>query len=163
MFFFLWNIYVSWHIYCYTNTTNFIIFSQLLTCQFFTSRNKIIKYETVTNHNWKYMFWENVTTLIIITIFSQLLRSQFLIDQIKKCLVHNILTLISTVLKGFFFPLVIDLCFFFFFLNIYVIWHIYCYTDTTNFTIFLQIVKYQFLTSRNKIIKYETVTNHNWK
>ena len=103
-FFFLWNIYVSWHIYCYTNTTNFIIFSQLLTCQFFTSRNKIIKYETLTNHNWKYMFWENVTTLIIITIFSQLLRSQFLIDQIKKCLVHNILTLISTVLKGFFFP-----------------------------------------------------------
>ena len=35
--------------------------------------------------------------------------------------------------------------------------------DTTNFTIFLQILKYQFLTSRNKIIKYEIVINHNWK
>ena len=33
-FFFLLNIYMSWHIYCYTNTTNFTIFSQLLTCQF---------------------------------------------------------------------------------------------------------------------------------
>ena len=54
---------------------------------------------------------------------------------------------------------VIGLCFFF--LNIYVGWHIYCYTDTINFTIFLQILKYQFLTSRNKIIKYETMTNHN--
>ena len=83
-FFFLWNIYVSWHIYGYTDTKDFTIFSQLLTCQFLTSRNKIIKYETMTNHNWKLTFWENVTTLIIITIFSQLLRSQFLIDQIKK-------------------------------------------------------------------------------
>ena len=53
VFFFLLNIYVSWYIYCYIDTTNFTIFSQLLTCQFLTSRNKIIKYETVTNHNWK--------------------------------------------------------------------------------------------------------------
>ena len=37
--------------------------------------------------------------------------------------------------------------------------HIYCYTNTTNFTIFLQLLKYQFLASRNKIIKYKTVTN----
>ena len=50
-FFFLLNIYVSWYIYCYTDITNFTIFSQLLTCQFLTSQNKIIKYETVTNHN----------------------------------------------------------------------------------------------------------------
>ena len=49
--FFLWNIYVSWHIYCYIDTINFTIFSQLLTCQFLTSRNKIIKYETITNYN----------------------------------------------------------------------------------------------------------------
>ena len=41
------------YIYCYTNTTNFTIFSQLLRCQFLISQNKIIKYETVTNHNWK--------------------------------------------------------------------------------------------------------------
>ena len=46
-FFFLWNIYVSWYIYCYTDITNFTMFLQLLTCQFLTSRNKIIKYETI--------------------------------------------------------------------------------------------------------------------
>ena len=39
--FFLLNIDVSWHLYCYINTTNFTIFSQLLTCQFLTSQNKI--------------------------------------------------------------------------------------------------------------------------
>ena len=36
-FFFLLNIYVSLYIYCYTETTNFTIFLQLLTCQFLTS------------------------------------------------------------------------------------------------------------------------------
>ena len=41
----------SGYIYCYTDTINFTIFSQLLTCKFLTSQNKIIKYETVTNHN----------------------------------------------------------------------------------------------------------------
>ena len=46
-------IYMSWHIYCYTDTTNFIIFSQLLRYQFLINRNKIIKYENMTNHNWK--------------------------------------------------------------------------------------------------------------
>ena len=40
MFFFFLNIYVSWSIYCYIDTTNFTIFSQLLMCQFLTSRNK---------------------------------------------------------------------------------------------------------------------------
>jgi len=30
------------------------------------------------------MFCENVVSLVVITKFSQLLRSQFLIDQIKK-------------------------------------------------------------------------------
>ena len=30
------------------------------------------------------MFCENIVKLVVITIFSQLLRSQFLIDQIKK-------------------------------------------------------------------------------
>ena len=38
---------------------------------------------------------------------------------------------------------------------------IYSYTDTTNFTIFSQLLKCQFLISQNKIIKYKTVTNHN--
>ena len=41
------------------------------------------------------MYCENIVTLVII-IFLQLLRSQFLIDQIKKMLkVYNIFTLIS--------------------------------------------------------------------
>ena len=40
------------------------------------------------------MFYENVVTFVVITIFSQLLRSQFLINQIKKYQVHNIFTLI---------------------------------------------------------------------
>ena len=30
------------------------------------------------------MFGENIVTLVVITIFSQLLRSQFLVDQIKS-------------------------------------------------------------------------------
>ena len=51
--FFFFNIDLSWHLYCYTDTTNFIVFPQLLTCQFLTSRNKIIKYEPVASHNWK--------------------------------------------------------------------------------------------------------------
>ena len=50
-FFFLLIIYKNPHIYCYTNTINFTIFSQLLRCQFLISQNKIIKYETVTNYN----------------------------------------------------------------------------------------------------------------
>ena len=32
VFFSLLNIYVSWYIYCYTDKTNFTIFSQLLMC-----------------------------------------------------------------------------------------------------------------------------------
>ena len=43
-FFFPFKYYMSWHIYCHTNITNFTIFWQLLRCQFFISRNKIIKY-----------------------------------------------------------------------------------------------------------------------
>ena len=43
--------FVFLYIYCYTDTTNFTIFSQLLRCQFLISQNKIIKYEIVTNHN----------------------------------------------------------------------------------------------------------------
>ena len=31
-FFFIINFYMGWHMYCYTNTTNFTIFSQLLRC-----------------------------------------------------------------------------------------------------------------------------------
>ena len=42
-------IYIYIYIF-YTDTTNFIIFSQWLRCQFLIGRNKIIKYETVTNH-----------------------------------------------------------------------------------------------------------------
>ena len=66
--------------------------------------------------------------------------------------------LVSWVFFFFFFS-VINLCFFFF--NIDVSWHLYCYIDTINFTIFSQLLMYQFFTSRNKIIKYETVANYN--
>ena len=52
--FFVFRFYFFfYYIYCYTDTTNFTIFSQLLTCQYLISQNKIIKYEIVTNHNWK--------------------------------------------------------------------------------------------------------------
>ena len=60
----------------------------------------------------------------------------------------------DTVAIYFFFFSVFSLYFFSF--------DIYCYTDITNFTIFSQLLRYQFLISQNKIIKCETVTNHNW-
>ena len=63
----------------------------------------------------------------------------------------------------FFFFSVVGLCFFFFLLNIYMSWHIYCYTNTINFTIFSQLLRCQFLIGWNKVIKYETMTNHDWK
>ena len=44
---------------------------------------------------------------------------------------------------------------------IYIYIFFFFYTDTINFTIFSQLLKYQFLISQNKIIKYETVTNYN--
>ena len=53
--------------------------------------------------------------------------------------------------------------FFFFRLYLFFLLYINCYTDTTNFTIFLQLLRCQFLISQNKIIKYETMINHNWK
>ena len=52
--------------------------------------------------------------------------------------------------------------FYFLFFRLY-FFLIYCYTDTINFTIFSWLLKCQLLISQNKIIKYETVTNHNWK
>ena len=107
-FFFLLNIYVSWYIYCYTNTTNFTIFSQLLMC---TNALKHCNYNALVS-------WATVATVIF--FFSS---NRFVI--------------------------------FFFLLNIYVSWYIYCYTNTKNFTIFSQLLTCQFLTSRNKIIKYE--------
>ena len=45
---------------------------------------------------------------------------------------------------------------YFFFFLLYILFYY-----ITNFTIFLQLLKCQFLISQNKIIKYETVTNHN--
>ena len=49
--FFQSSVCIFFLIYCCTDTTNFIIFSQLLKCQFLISQNKIIKYKIVTNHN----------------------------------------------------------------------------------------------------------------
>ena len=45
---------------------------------------------------------------------------------------------------------------YFFFFLLYILFYY-----TTNFTIFLQLLNCQFLISQNKIIKYETITNHN--
>ena len=57
--------------------------------------------------------------------------------------------------RFFFLLLLLRLYFFFSFI------YIYCFTDIINFTIFSQLLRCQFLISQNKIIKYETVTNHN--
>ena len=47
--------------------------------------------------NWR----AKLNKYIFIAIFSQFSRSQFLIDQIKKCQVHKIFTLIFLVYKIF--------------------------------------------------------------
>ena len=88
------------------------------------------------------------TDTISFIIISQLLKCQFLINQNKNKIWNcdqpqlkiNVLWKCS------------DTCF-----------YIYYYTDTTNFTIFSQLLRCQFLISQNKIIKYKTVINHNWK
>ena len=61
--------------------------------------------------------------------------------------------IVATILQYFFFFFGLPFVLFFF--------NIYCYTETTNFIIFLQLLRCQFLISQNKIIKYEIVTNHN--
>ena len=49
-----------------------------------------------------------------------------------------------------------------FFCHLFVFFfHIYCYTDIINFTIFSQLLRCQFFISQNKIIKYKIVTNRN--
>ena len=68
--------------------------------------------------------------------------------------------IVATITRAFFFFPIFCL-YYFFLLNIYKNPRIYCYTGTTNFTIFSQLLRYQFFICQNKIIKYETVTNHN--
>ena len=71
-------------------------------------------------------------------------------------------SLLSHFVFGFFFFFKSSVCTFFFpFIYIYIYIYIYSYTDATNFTIFSQLLRCQFFISQNKIIKYETVTNHN--
>ena len=105
IFFFLLNIYVSWYIYCYTDTTNFTIFSQLLTC---VNALKHCSYNALVS-------WA--------AFFSQVLNSNYSSKWHSSYSSY----------RFFFFFLVIG---FFFLLNIYVSWYIYCYIDTINFTIF---------------------------
>ena len=119
VFFFFLNIDVSWHLYCYTDTTNFTIFLIYIKSD----------YAAIVHCSCK-----SVTVLWF-------RESAFF----------------------FFFFLSNRFVFFFFLLNIDVSWHLYCYTDITNFTIFSQLLTCQFIISQNKIIKYETVINHNWK
>ena len=84
------------------------------------------------------MFCENVVTLVSTVFF-------------------NVATVpngtVATVATFFFFSSLPFVLFFFF--------YIYRYTDTRNFTIFSLLLRSQFLISQNKIIKYETVINHN--
>ena len=151
MFFFLLNIYVSWYIYCYTDTTKRmycsynsafdLVIDTVATVTevfFFSFSNRFVFFFLLKIYISWYIYCYTIATNFI--IFSQLLT--------------------GTVAIVPFFFLVIGLCFFFL-LNIYVSWYIYYYTDTTNFTIFSQLLTCQFLISRNKIIKYEIVTNHN--
>ena len=67
-FFFLLNIYVNWYIYCYTDTINFTIFSQLLTC---ANVLKHCSYSTLVS--WAFFFpnfWTiSGTVAIVATIF----------------------------------------------------------------------------------------------
>ena len=65
----------------------------------------------------------------------------------------GIIAIVPTV----FFPFLFShrfVLFFFFLLNIYMSWHIYCHTDITNFAIFWQLLRFQFFIGWNKIIKY---------
>ena len=89
------------------------------------------------------MFCKNVVTLVSTLFFNVATVPRGTVATMPKVFL-------------FFIFIVIGLCFFFFLLNIYVSWYIYCYTDTINFTIFSQLLTCQFLTSQNKIIKYET-------
>ena len=50
---FIWANTVYWY-------NNFSQYFHDIVCQFFIGQNKIIKYNTMTNHNCKYMYYENV-------------------------------------------------------------------------------------------------------
>ena len=89
-FFFLLNIYMSYHIYCYIETTTFSMYKkrecaqlQQLQCFLVYSIGTIA---TVLKKKNIYMTW-NIYYYIDITnftIFSQLLRYQFLTNRKKK-------------------------------------------------------------------------------
>ena len=124
------------YIYCYTDTINFIIFSQLLTYQFLTSRNKIIKYEcdqpqlkiNVLRKCYNTYCYHNIFTIVEISVSY---RSN------KKCQVHNILTLISIMPKVFFFYWGAPFLFFFsFFLFKYASWFELCFCFCFLFFVF---------------------------
>ena len=111
LFFFLLNIYVSRYIYCYIDTTNFTIFLQLLTC---TNALKHCSYKNLVS--WATFF------------FPQVLNSNY--SAKWHCSYDS---------YSFFF-LFFPYNQFVFFFNIYVSWYIYCYIDTTNFTVFSQLL-----------------------
>ena len=103
----------------------------------------------------KYIRRGNASTVLLWCsepFFSQVLNS---------CYNATLVCSSGTIATTFFFFFSLLFVLFFFLLNIYKNPCIYCYTDTINFTIFSQLLRFQFLISQNKIIKYENVTNRN--
>ena len=70
MLFFFLNIYISWHIYCYTDSTNFT--SQLLRCQLLIGRKKKNMIPQLKiNVLWKYCktcCYHNIFTIVEISV-----------------------------------------------------------------------------------------------
>ena len=68
--FFFFNIYISWHIYCYTDLTNFT--SQLLRCQLLIGRKKKNMIPQLKiNVLWKYCktcCYHNIFTIVEISV-----------------------------------------------------------------------------------------------
>ena len=98
IYIYILNIYVSWYIYCFTDTTNFTIFSKLLTC---ANALKHCSYSTLISQT---IFFPNFWTVS-----------------------GNIATIAIIFFFFFFIVIGLCFFFFFFLLNIYVSWYILLY------------------------------------
>ena len=81
---------------------------------------------------------------------------------VKATLFFGLFNMYCSLLLLLFFP-IIDLCSFKKYLFIYLceLAYIYCYTDTTNFIIFLQLLRCQLLISWNKNMRLWPTTTEN--
>ena len=133
MFFFLLNINVNWYIYCYIDTTNFTIFS----------------FSTVVLHcSYSVFHCSSTVPFWLATFFFSLLFVLFFplyIYSVFALCVHYSCNsaLVSWVLFYFILFFFSNQFVFFFLLNIDVSWHLYYYTDTTNFTIIDVSISYK--------------------